>query len=57
MYLADQSPGEQALPSNRRTANPDDASTALSEAREARSEREADHREASVCSNGDRREP
>jgi hypothetical protein len=35
----------------------DDASTTGSVATEKRSEREADRREASDCSNGDRREP
>ncbi len=39
------------------SGNPDDARTAVSVANEDRSEREADRREASVCSNGDRREP
>ena len=40
-----------------RSANPDDASTAVSEANEERSERAVDRRETAIRSNGDRREP
>jgi hypothetical protein len=40
-----------------RSTTADDASTAATAGSEERSEREADRREASVRSNGDRREP
>jgi hypothetical protein len=39
------------------SANPDDTSTATSEASEERSERAVDHRETAIRSNGDQREP